>query len=85
MFYLGLFVDQKLPRIAVKSLILHCNLGWLHGQKSTLSFGKNKCETFGPSLQIETPLIEPTCSACCISECNPSAHKRNRYGDRGSP
>ena len=55
---------------------------WL---KIKLSSAKNKCETFRPSLQIETPLIEPTCSACCISECKPFAHKRNRYGDRGSP
>ena len=54
-------------------------------QKSKLSSAKNMCETFGLALQIETPWIEPTCSACCISKCKPFVHKRNRYGDRGSP
>ena len=46
--------------------------------RGKLSSAKNRCDTLGLELRRETPLSAPEFSACCIKECRPFAHKRNK-------
>ena len=50
-----------------------------------MSSAKNKWEIIRPPLQRENPWIFPSFTTFWISPFNPSEHKRNKYGDKGSP
>jgi hypothetical protein len=49
------------------------------------SSAKSKCETDGAFLHTLTPSMPPTSSSYNKRLDNPSAHNKNKYGDRGSP
>ena len=54
-------------------------------QNSNESSANIRFVTFGAPLHMETPLILPSDSAFFSSAVKPSAHKKNMYGDNGSP
>ena len=63
---------------------------WLHysrvaWQKMILSSAKNKWKIWGLREQAETPLRKPCDVDWCRSADSPSAQKRNKKGDMGSP
>jgi hypothetical protein len=49
------------------------------------SSAKSRCETDGAFLHTLNPAMPPTFSSYINKLDNPSAHKRNKYGERGSP
>ena len=53
--------------------------------KMSESSAKSKCDTYGAALHIRMPWILPSSSALDSKAEKPSAHRRNRYGDIGSP
>jgi hypothetical protein len=54
-------------------------------KKKKQSYAKRRCKMLGAFLHILTPWISPLLSALLIRADKPSAHKMNRYGERGSP
>ena len=58
---------------------------WDAWQNNRESSANNKFVIFGALLQIDTPLIHLSINAFSSKVVNPSAHKRNKYGERGSP
>ena len=54
-------------------------------QKSSESSANIRFEIFGALLHIETPLMLPSNFTFANNEVNPYAHKRNMYGENGSP
>ena len=46
---------------------------------------KNKCEIFGPHVQVATPLSVPCSPAFLINADSPSEHTKNNKGDKGFP
>jgi hypothetical protein len=67
----------------VSFMYLACNSSALKNNK--LSSAKRRCETSGALRHTFRPCIVPALLPCCKIHDKPSATKRNKYGDRGSP
>ena len=54
-------------------------------QNNNESFANKRLETLGAPLQIDTPWILASFSAFFSKDVKPSAHNKNKYGERRSP